>query len=347
MRTSATLLVLALVAATANAQTERKSLSGQTVAIYNLAGKISIEQGTGSDVTVEVTRGGKDASKLSIAVGELRGANTLRVVYPDDDIVYPKLGYHSNTTERINSDGTWGNDRGSGGRRVRISGDGRGAEAWADLRVLVPAGKHVSVYELVGEQEVNHVNASLRLETGSGSIHTADTKGGLHVEAGSGGIDVRDASGDDISLEAGSGGITANGVTGRMLKLEAGSGSLQGSRLSADELNAEVGSGGIRFDEITTTGRVKLEAGSGSIKATFQKTPKSIDVDAGSGGVTLTLPASLSAEIDVETGSGGIDTDFAVTTNKFERNHLRGKIGGGDSRIHIESGSGTVHLRKG
>ena len=35
-------------------------------------------------------RGGHDAKKLSIDVGELRGRNTLRVRYPDDDIVYPR-----------------------------------------------------------------------------------------------------------------------------------------------------------------------------------------------------------------------------------------------------------------
>ena len=78
----------------------------------------------------------------------------------------------------------------------------------------------------------------------------------------------------------------------------------------------------------------------------FLKSPKRIDVDAGSGGVTLTLPASLGAEVDIDTGSGGIDSDFAVTSNRFERNHLTGRIGNGSSRIHIESGSGSVHLKK-
>ena len=70
--------------ATAHAQTERKTLSGQSIAVYNIAGKVSIEPGTGSDVVVEITRGGRDAAKLSVSVGDVRGANALRIIYPGD-----------------------------------------------------------------------------------------------------------------------------------------------------------------------------------------------------------------------------------------------------------------------
>ncbi len=333
---------------TAHAQTERKTLSGLSIAVYNIAGKISIEPGTGSDVIVEITRGGRDAAKLSVSVGDIKGANALRIVYPDDDIIYPAMGrWSQNSGTRINGDGTWGDDHGIfGGHRVRVRGSGSGTEAWADLRILVPAGKRASVNILVGELLANRVNADLHLESGSGGIRTTDTKGGLHISSGSGGIDVRNASGNDIGLEVGSGGISVNGVSGRNLKIESGSGGVTGSKLSADNLNIKTGSGGIRVDDISASGQVRLDAGSGTVRMGFLKSPRSIDVDAGSGGVTLALPASLGAEVDIETGSGGIDSDFAVTSNKFERHHLSGRIGDGSSRIHVESGSGSVHLKK-
>lgn len=50
--------------------------------------------------------------------------------------------------------------------------------------------------------------------------------------------------------------------------------------------------------------------------------------------------------VDIETGSGGIDTDFALTVNRYERRHIAGKIGDGRGRIRIESGSGGVKLLK-
>jgi DUF4097 and DUF4098 domain-containing protein YvlB len=62
--------------------------------------------------------------------------------------------------------------------------------------------------------------------------------------------------------------------------------------------------------------------------------------------VLLGVPGSLSADIDIETGSGGIETDFMLRTNRVERNHVRGVIGDGAGRIRIETGSGSVTLRR-
>ena len=97
LRAGAFLAATAIAAHAAGAQTERRSLSGSSIAIYDLVGRVAVEQGTGSEVVVEITRGGHDAKKLSIDVGELRGRNTLRVRFPDDDIVYPEIGRGSNS----------------------------------------------------------------------------------------------------------------------------------------------------------------------------------------------------------------------------------------------------------
>src|SRR3989454_11051031 len=81
-------------------QPERRTLAGDRVAIYNLAGVMRLERGTGSDVVVELTRGGRDAGKLQIATGPIRGRETLRIMYPDDEIVYRELGHDSNKIGR-------------------------------------------------------------------------------------------------------------------------------------------------------------------------------------------------------------------------------------------------------
>src|SRR2546422_574200 len=92
-------------------QPERRTLAGGHVAIYNLAGVVRLERGTGSDVVVELTRGGPDAGKLQIATGPLRGRETLRVIYPNDEIVYRELGRGANTTLRVRDDGTRSEER--------------------------------------------------------------------------------------------------------------------------------------------------------------------------------------------------------------------------------------------
>ena len=339
----------ALLAHTAAAQTERRSLSGPAIAIYDLAGRVEVERGSGTDVVVEVTRGGHDANRLRLDVSDLRGRNALRVVFPDDDIVYPELGRWSNSDIRINSDGTWGgDDRGNrswGGHRVRIKGGGSGTEAWADLKILIPAGKDVAVYLGVGDLDATHVNADLRISSSSGRITVSGTSGNLIAETGSGGVDVHGASGDDVSISTGSGGVTAVDVSGKRLRIETGSGGVTGSGLVSDDLQVSAGSGSIRVDDAKAP-RAKLDAGSGGIRVGFATPVKSLDVSTGSGGVTISLPGAVNADVDIQTGSGGIDSDFAVTVNRMERNRLRGQIGDGSGHIRIRSGSGSVHLRK-
>jgi lia operon protein LiaG len=344
--------VAALAVHSIDAQTERRTLAGSSVAIYDLAGHVQVEQGPGSEVVVEITRGGRDAKKLTIDVGELRGRNTLRVRYPDDDIVYPDIGRWSNSDFRVNSDGTWDDgdrgdrgDRSRDGRRVRITGNGTGTEAWADLRILVPAGKDVAVYVGVGELGATRVNANLRLSVASARLTVNGTTGNLVVSAGSGGVDARGATGDEVTIESGSGGVTVTDVSGKRLTIQTGSGGVAGSGLTADDLDIGAGSGSIRVDDARAP-RAHVNSGSGFIRVGFAAPVRSLDATTGSGGVTVTLPAPVNAEVDIQTGSGGIDSDFPVQVNRMERNQLRGQIGDGSGHIRIRSGSGSVHLRK-
>ena len=343
------LLAAALVTTaprTTPAQTERKTVPGNTVAIYNLAGKVTVEAGTGSDVVVEITRGGHDAAKLGVEVGDVQGRNALRIVYPGDDIVYPSLGRWSNSSFSMDRDGTWGGDRKwLGGRRVRIRGGGSGLEAWADLRILVPNGKKVDVNIGVGTMDATNVHGDLKLDVGAAHVTTHGTVGNLTIDAGSGGASVRDASGGNISVETGSGGIDVDQVAGGSCKFDTGSGGLTGGRVACDDVTIDVGSGSVRLADVKSA-RIKADAGSGGITLALLLAPHALNVDAGSGGVTVTLPASTGADVDIETGSGGIESDFPLTVDRFERHHVRGRIGDGAGRIRIEAGSGSVRLRK-
>ncbi len=90
-------LAVAVVAIPAAAQTSRQVLKGDSVAIYNLVGELRVEAGSGSDVTVEIQRGGADAAKLEVQSGPLRGRETLRIIYPDD-VIAKRSGSSIRTT---------------------------------------------------------------------------------------------------------------------------------------------------------------------------------------------------------------------------------------------------------
>jgi len=325
----ATLLLFPVTLA-AQQQPERRTVAGDHVAIYNLAGVIRLERGTGGDVVVELTRGGPDAGKLEIATGPLRGREALRVIYPDDEIVYRGLGRGSNTTLHVRDDGTFndrddqGRHRGDEGRRVRIMSSGSGLEAHADLRIAIPAGKRVEVYLAVGQAFASNVDGDLRVDVAAANVTADHVKGSLLVDTGSGDVRLSDAQGD-VSLDTGSGNVTVSGVSGPELKLDTGSGDVTASSVRA--------------------GKVKIDTGSGNVRLDLLADLEALDVDTGSGDVTINVPPDLGAELDIETGSGDIDLqNVTVRTTRLERDHLTGAIGDGKGRIRIETGSGGVHL---
>jgi lia operon protein LiaG len=328
-------------------QTERVALDGRTVAIYNLVGTLKVEGGSGDQVVVEVTRVGRDAARLKVETGEVRGRTALRIRYPEDRIVYPQLAYMGRSTFSVNEDGTFG-DAGDHGwsdrRRIEVRSSGDGFEGHADLHVIVPRGRTLYLRNGVGESTIDNVDGQLDVSTSSARVHASGIRGSLSLESGAGGVEVSDVTGD-VNIESGSGGATVEGIRGGTLHMDVGSGSLRGRSIDVTELVAEVGSGGLRLGAVKTP-KLHLETGSGGSDVELISAVDDVHIETGSGGVTLRLPSSTGATFDIETGSGGIDTDFEVKVARLERRALHGTVGDGHGRIRIEAGSGTVRVIK-
>lgn len=334
--------------ATPGTAQERHEISGTRIAIYNLAGQVTLEPGSGSAVVVQVTTGGSDAGQLTVERGPIGGRETLRVIYPADAIRYSRSGWSGGTEIRVRDDGTFG-DQWSGrwarseARRVRISGRGD-FEAHADLRIAVPQGQQIEVYLAVGQLSATNVRGDLRLDASSADVSATGTVGPLAVDVGSGQVTVRDVQGD-VDLDTGSGDVDATNVRGDVLRIDTGSGTATVSRAQTRMMNIDTGSGRIEVSGATAD-EVRLDTGSGSVRCELASNPASVNVDTGSGSVTLTLPPSYSATLDIETGSGGIDVDFPVEARRFGREHLTGRIGDGRGTLRVETGSGSVRILK-
>jgi lia operon protein LiaG len=335
-------------------QPERYAVSGDEVAIYNLAGEVRVEPGPGPDVTAEVTRGGADAGKLKVMKGEVDGRETLRFLYPADRIQYTKLAEGSSTQLRVRDNGTFGdNDRDDHGREERrpkgkqitITGRGAGLDAYADLRVTVPTGKQVAIFLAVGKVAVTNVNGDLSIDVASAPVATSNTRGELDIDVGSGAVQVTQARGD-LSVDTGSGTVAASDVRGESVSIETGSGDVTSSDVRSSELSIETGSGNIQVTALTAP-HVQLETGSGSVSADLNGEVWNVAVQTGSGDVTLKMPPTIGAEVDIETSSGDIETDFEVAVTRHARDHMTGRIGDGRGKIAIETGSGGIKLVKG
>jgi lia operon protein LiaG len=347
--------------ADATMQAETRTLSGDRVAIYNLAGAVEVVGSTGTDVVVEIMRRGGDADRLDIRVDDLDGRQSLRVIYPEDRISYSESPRGGRSRIRVRSDGTFGRGGiGLFGRRVTISDSGRGLEAWADLRITVPEERNVAVYVGVGQAHAEGVRGSLRLDTSRGSVDVANTGGSLVVDTGSGSIDVRQVEGDvnldagsgsirlsgvagDAELDTGSGSVDVRNVEGERLAVDTGSGSVRGGALTIRELDVDTGSGGVRLDDVAAAD-IRVDTGSGRVTLDLVRDVDRLEIDTGSGSVNLSVPRDFGADVTVDTGSGGISADVPLQIRSSRRGWLEGTIGDGRGRLDIETGSGGVRI---
>ena len=318
---------------------EAHRLSGADVAVYNLAGDVEIVPGSGSDVVVEVMRGGSDANRLDIQTIRVDGREALVIRYPDDRIVYPAQSRTTENKTRVREDGTWG---GSDGREVTVAGSGDGMEAWADLRIAVPSGKDFALFLVVGETSLRDASGDFLIDTHSGGVHVAGAAGQLMVDTGSGAVTV-DGFDGDVSIDTGSGSVELNDVQGDEVMVDTGSGSVSGSRVGAASVHVDTGSGEVELRGVSSPD-IGVDTGSGAVEIELLTDVDRLEIDTGSGGVTVRVPSSVGAQVELDTGSGGIDVDLPLEIRESEREHLEGVLGDGRGSIHIDTGSGTIRI---
>jgi lia operon protein LiaG len=334
-------------------QIERYTLEGDDIAIYNLAGALTVEPGTGS-VSVELVRGGRDAARLRVERGELRDRETLRVVYPSQEVAYAGLEDGSSTTLKVRDDGTFGDggdrhdhdydddDDRPRGRTVRISRDRGDLRAHADMKVRVPVGSIVEFHLAVGRVSIANVNGEIMVDSHSAPVTITAPKGSFAVDVGSGDVRVSGAEGT-LSVDTGSGSVEVTGFRGDELSVDTGSGQVSGSELSARSINVDTGSGDIELTAVTCP-ELALETGSGSISTDVRGPVRDLSLETGSGDISVRAPATLAGEVEIETASGEIETDFPIQVTRHARDHVVGRIGDGVGRVAIETGSGDVRL---
>ena len=346
--TLAALVVLVAIPAAASAQqAETFRLPGDEVAVYNLAGKVHVRGGSGSDVTVAVRRGGSDASRLEVQTGDVDThqdgfgrVTALRIVYPMETIVY---GDGRGSSEiRVRDDGTFFGDS-DAGKRIRIRDSGSGVKAHADLDIAIPAGRAVLVALAVGEVRVENVEGRLHVDVASADVSTKATRGDFVLDTGSGDVSIERHEGDLVA-DTGSGDVSLMDVAGGELVFDTGSGDVTGGAIRGTRILADTGSGDVELDGVRAE-RFLADTGSGNVTLAFDASPGEVEVDVGSGDVRLTFPQGYGARVEVDTGSGDISTDLPIQVTSISDDELEGTIGDGSGRLVIDTGSGDVKLQ--
>lgn len=227
----------------------------------------------------------------------------------------------------------------NGDLQIKVRPQGSGSGSWfswhgdntmgpSTLQVHVPKGARL---------EVSVVSAPVGIDgIDGGTISVNSVSGRVRIDARTPKLTVDSVSGtvqqsghaEQADLQTVSGDILAPGLGGRA-ELQTVSGRVQAS-----------GGPWQKFNLSTVSGDVQIAGGVAD--------HGSIDIDSMSGDVQLQLPADLSAAIHASSFSGDLRSDFGQVS---EHEHgpgseLNAEVGGSRGRIHVETFSGDLRIRK-
>jgi len=347
-------LALLGAAGPATAEVVRHTLEGDRVAIHNLIGEFTVVPTNGSSVVAEITLRGRDAGRLEVREGLLRGKTTLRIIYPGDRIVLPEprsegrswkgWGHRWQSNFWVREDGTLDGKSGEG-HRVTLSDRGSGLSAAADVRLLVPNGRSVAIYWGHGTGDVTGVAAAVAIDGAAVEVTARDVKGALSVDVGSGAVEISDAV-LDLLVDTGSGDVTLSNIRGEHVSIDTGSGGIDARDIVGRDVSLDTGSGDIRAEGIRSP-RVHVDTGSGNVQIAIDSDVEALAVDTGSGNVSIRVPSNVGASFRAETGSGRIASDLPLDLTKRSSGYLAGTLGDGRGRIALETGSGNISVKRG
>ncbi len=331
--------------------------------LENLAGHLSVSQGSHFQVTATVVDGGKDpataqalAQSVHFDTQQSGSGFTVHVHYPVDH--YTRYNYPDNDNNPTGNNGGnfcflgvfCVNDGGSNltyqGTEVNVYRNGnRGTPLHVDLVVRVPAGMALALVNYAGLTEANGIHNDLRVKTSSGDVRVSDMHGQFTVDTGSGDVHVANLSGDftadtgsgdvfaegfkgNVHADTGSGDVHLSNGGGQLLYADTGSGDVTFSKVSGD-MKLDTGSGDVHIDG--AKGSLHADTGSGEVVATDYTSGDSIWADTGSGDVNLTGDLSAMRKLYIDTGSG----DATLRTSAGLSLHLDASSDSGDLNINL------------
>jgi hypothetical protein len=200
------------------------------------------------------------------------------------------------------------------------------SDSRVDLEIFVPVG------------------TACDLESGSGPVTVASTRGPVTIDGGSGSVQVRQVAGP-VRVETGSGHIDLETAAGPV-SLEAGSGSIHVSRVASPEMHIETGSGSVRAQALDVK-HLFVETGSGSVAVELGRIHPDgrYQVETGSGRVQVAVPEGAGFHLEIDS-HGGVDFGgLPVQIVRREDDEISAIVGEGGPQVAIETGSGSITLR--
>ncbi len=205
--------------------------------------------------------------------------------------------------------------------------------------VAMPATINVTSSSDSGETRITGVTGTVNVHTQSAAIWLASLGGKVTCTTGSGGVEVSGTS-DDLSITTASSAISARDV-GANLKVDTNSGRVDASFRGKGDADIRTNSSAITLSGLN--GGLRAATGSGHV--VVDGTPaRDWAVTTSSSAIDARVPTAIGLTLDLSSRSGSVKVDGAVVKGAIDKRRVHGDIAGGGPTVHLQSGSGALHV---
>jgi len=208
-----------------------------------------------------------------------------------------------------------------------------------DLKVLDLA-RGVQITTTSGDVEASRIEGYCDLSLTSGDLFIEDLTGDLTVHSTSGDVELRRVGGD-VRVHSISGDVRAEKVGGG-LNAQSNSGDLAAIGIEGDVTLAS-NSGSVLVED--AQGLLRANTSNGDITVLGAGHPgQALHLASSSGEIEVYLRQEASFYIDLNTTLGGIRCRLPLSIEDVSRRHLAGRMGGGESPLHVVTASGDIRI---
>jgi hypothetical protein len=155
-----------------------------------------------------------------------------------------------------------------------------------DYDITLPKASAINAATGSGDVQIQDVGATIKAQSGSGSVRANGIQGPATLGTGSGDIQLQQTGPGDVKAETGSGSIHLSGLAGA-LKAGTGSGDIE----AAGQPTADW----------------KLTTGSGSVRLIIGNAHFNLDADTGSGSINVSQPITMQGSLNKHHVSGVVN----------------------------------------
>ncbi len=223
-------------------------------------------------------------------------------------------------------------------RIVRPDASGSGT-ARINYTIEVPAKTEVRIRNGSGDVVLEGIDGPLNIDTGSADVQVGRIHQRVDISVGSGDISARDIDGE-LSATARSGDVTVDSVAGD-IRVETTSGDIRIGR-PGHKVSARANSGEVEIDGVSAD--LRVNTGSGDCRISGDPRSTAVwEIETRSGEALLDVSQRASFQLIAHSRSR-IQRDIEMTVEEESRRDLRGRVGKGEARVRVETGSGRIRI---